>query len=371
MYYLLPPISCAIIADMKDSLERPIVFSITGGTIVKAIIIGLLFWLLWTIKDLILIILTSIIIASAVNPAANFFAKRRIPRVISVLAVYFLVIFFFVILFVIFLPPLVDDFQDLSRTIPGYLENLSSDQLSNIPGFNALISNVTETGLTADLVDKITGTFSGTTIGFLGAVSSIFGGLLSFILIIVLSFYLAVQEDGVKNFLKIVTPADQEKYILDLWKRSQTKIGFWMQGQLLLATFIGVITYLGLSILGVSNALFLSLIAAVFELIPIFGPILSAVPAVLFAFGDGGLTLALIVVAFYIILQQFESQLIQPLVVKKIVGIPALVAIIALIIGAQIAGFLGILISVPVTAIVLEYLGDLEKKKMILSKEEK
>jgi len=100
-----------------------------------------------------------------------------------------------------------------------------------------------------------------------------------------------------------------------------------------------------------------------FELIPIFGPILAAVPAILFSLLDGGLTLGLLTLGLYAIIQQFESQLIHPLVVKKIVGIPALLAIISLIIGAQIAGFLGLIIAVPVAAAVMEFLHDVEKKK--------
>lgn len=142
-----------------------------------------------------------------------------------------------------------------------------------------------------------------------------------------------------------------------------------MQGQLLLVVIIGVLTYLGLSIIGVENALFLSIVAAIFELIPVVGPILASIPAIGFALIQGGLTLAAIVLGIYVIIQQFESQLIHPLVVKKIVGIPALVAILALIIGAKIAGFLGVLIAVPVAGAIMEYINDVEKKKLAEIKE--
>jgi predicted PurR-regulated permease PerM len=121
--------------------------------------------------------------------------------------------------------------------------------------------------------------------------------------------------------------------------------------------------------LGVPNALVLALIAGVFELIPVFGPILAAVPAVGFGLLQGGVSQALFITGLYVIIQQFESQLIHPLVVKKIVGIPALVAILALIVGAQVAGFLGVLISVPVTAAIMEYINDVEKRKLKEMKE--
>jgi predicted PurR-regulated permease PerM len=107
----------------------------------------------------------------------------------------------------------------------------------------------------------------------------------------------------------------------------------------------------------------LALITASFELIPIIGPILAAVPAITFAFIDGGTTSAVLVAGVYLVIQQLENNLFHPLVVKKIVGIPSLVAIISLIIGGQLAGFIGIVIAVPVAAALMEFLHDVEKRK--------
>jgi predicted PurR-regulated permease PerM len=137
-----------------------------------------------------------------------------------------------------------------------------------------------------------------------------------------------------------------------------------MQGQLLLALIVGVLTFMLLSIFGVPNPVMLAFIAMVFELVPIFGPVLAAIPAIALALLSGGVTLGIITLCIFIVIQQFESNLIHPLVVKKIVGIPSLVAIFAIVIGAKIAGFLGILISVPIAAIVMEFLSDIEKKKL-------
>lgn len=355
---------------MKENLDKQFIISITSGTIVKAILICGLFWLLWTIRDLVLVILTSIIIASAINPAANFFAKKKIPRVVSVLGIYIATILFFVAIFAIFIPPFIKDIETAFSQLPVYIESISSDRFSNIPGFEVALNAIKETKINSDLIGNISNTFSGATVGVLAAASNIFGGALSFILIAVISFYLAVQEDGVRDFLRIVTPVNKEKYVLDLWRRSQRKIGLWMQGQLLLAVIVGLLTFLGLSVLGVPNAILLALIAAIFELIPIFGPILAAIPGVAFALLSGGVTLGLLTLGLYLIIQQFENQLFQPLVVKKIVGIPALVAIMSLLIGAQVAGFLGILISVPVAAAVMEFLGDIEKEKLALANRE-
>jgi predicted PurR-regulated permease PerM len=350
---------------MKD-LEKPVLISITPGTVVKAILIVLLFWFLFVMKDLVLVLLTSVVIASAVEPATRFFTKFKIPRVISVLAVYLFVVLLLSGISYFFLPALIQDTSDVLNRVPGYLELIKTNagKIGDIPAIQDFISVLAENASASEVISRIGGGFSGATFGFFTTASAVFGGVLSFILIIVLSFYLAVQEDGVTNFLRIVTPINHEKYVIDLWKRSQRKIGLWMQGQLLLGVLVGVMTYLGLSVLGIENALFLALVAAVFELIPLFGPILASVPAVAFALLQGGLPLGLLIIGLYVIIQQFESQLIHPLVVTKIVGIPALVAIISIIIGGQLAGFLGILISVPIAAAIMEYLGDVEKRKI-------
>ena len=214
-----------------------------------------------------------------------------------------------------------------------------------------------------EFIDSAREAISGTSAGAFQTASIIFGGAFGFVLMIVLSFYLAVQEDGVGNFLKIVSPIKHHTYIIDLWRRSQKKIGYWMQGQLLLALIVGVLVYLGLMVLGVKHALLLASIAAILELIPIFGPIIAAVPAVLMTLVDVSATQAFLVIGLYLIIQQFENHLLYPLVVRKIVGISPMVVILALVIGAKLAGFLGALLAVPLSAAIMEWVNDIEKGK--------
>jgi len=187
--------------------------------------------------------------------------------------------------------------------------------------------------------------------------------LMSFILIIVLSFYFAVQKDGIDTFLRIVTPIQKEEYIINLWKRSQRKMGRWLQGQFILGLIVGVLVYLGLTIIGVKSAFLLAILAGFLEIIPLFGPIIAAIPAIAIALIDGGLSSSIMVIGLYLIVQQFENHLIYPLVVKKVVGVPPLLVIVSLVVGAQLAGFLGILLSVPIIAAIMEYTNDVEARK--------
>ncbi|HEY5382939.1 MAG TPA: AI-2E family transporter [Candidatus Paceibacterota bacterium] len=333
--------------------------NITSGSIIKSILFGLLIFLLWYLRDIVLVVLSAIVIASAVEPAIRYFMRHGLNRLLSVILIYLLIggIFFSILFF--FVPPILNDAATFLKQLPATLSSINISDTTH----GLLPWSVTNNFSSADLLQNISTTISNTTGGVFSTVSAFFGGLTSFVLIVVFSIYFSVQETGVDDFLRIVTPAHSQVYVLNLWKRSQEKIGKWMQGQLILAAIIGVLLYLGLVILGVPHALLLSLIAAAFELIPVFGQFLAAVPAVAVAFGDGGVTEALLVAGLYIVIQQFEAHLIYPVVVKKVVGIPPLLVILSLLIGFKLVGFLGVLLSVPIAGAVQEIVSDIDKQK--------
>jgi len=343
---------------MVDS-NRPAI-TISTGTVAKAILLLLFVWLLFVIKDIILVVLVSVVIASAIEPAVRWLAKFRIPRTLAVLIVYVAAFAFLIALVPFLFIPAINNLIEASATLPQKIGSLSF-----LSAPDGLFSSFSRLDYFSSLPSNLEGAFAGLSRGFLGIASLIFGGFFSFILIVVISFYLAVQEDGIANFLRIVTPARSESYIIGLWHRAQKKIGLWMQGQLLLGLLVGVIVYLGLTVLKIEYALALAIMAAVFELIPVFGPILSAVPAILIGFGHS-VTTGLLVLGLYLIIQQFENHLLYPLVVKKIVGVPSIVVILALIIGAKLVGFLGIILAVPASAVLIELLSDFEQRKKAL-----
>ncbi len=170
-------------------------------------------------------------------------------------------------------------------------------------------------------------------------------------------------EDGVADLLELITPLKHERYVIGLWRRTQHKIGRWMQGQFLLAITVAILVYVSLSFFGVHNALFLALISMFFEIIPVFGAFIGAIPGILLGFTQGGVSLGLTITVVYIVIQQIESNVIYPLVVRKIFNVSPLVVIIALAVGWQVGGFLGILLSVPVAVALTEYMGDVGKRR--------
>lgn len=341
--------------------DRHFNISITSGTAVRILVIAAMAWFVFLIRGIVLIVLTAIVIASAVEPGVKGLVKRKVPRILAVITVYLCIFAVAFVIFYFFVPSLLTDFATFVTQLPVYLDAFTRagafDQYAQILGLPAP-STISAGDLLAAFRSALdlTGIFGNA----FTAATAIFGGVLSFSLIIVFSFYFAVIETGVDDFLRIVTPHKHQRYVLGLWRRSQHKIGLWMQGQLLLGFIMGVLIYLMLTVFGVPNALVLAVIAACFEIIPVFGPILAAVPAVMIAFVSGGVTLGVITVFIYVIAQQFESQLIYPLVVSRVVGVPPLLVILALIIGGELAGVLGIILSVPAAATIQEFVRDLE-----------
>lgn len=333
--------------------------SINPGTIVTALFILTAAYFAWLLRDLLLLILTAIVIASAIEPGIAFFIRYGLPRFVSALLVYVLVFGSVFSVFYFFFPPIVADATNFFSAAPHYLDTLNLGSLSSL---NSSLSAGGTHSLVQTLI-SLQGAFTASTGGVLQLFITFFGGIFSLLMVIVLSFYFALQDAGVTDFLRLVMPLKYEHYSIDLWRRSQKKIGLWMQGQILLSVIVGILVYLGLLVLGIPYALLISVFTAMAEIIPVFGSLMAGAVAVVIAFSTGGFSLAAIVAGLYVVVNQFESNLIYPLIVKKIVGIPPLLVIVALIAGGTLAGFLGVLLSVPVAAVVLEFVTDFDRHK--------
>lgn len=338
------------------------------GTIIKTIVVVVLFYAAYLLKDLILIVLLSIIIASSVEPVTRWFVERKIPRILGVILIYLTLAAIIIGSVFYLLIPLLSESTDVLKNLPSYLSSQTVEQTlatnSFLGGESSFVTGITNTININEVVAGINAMIDGFSTGAFNTIAYVFGGVVSFVLMIVLSFYLSVDENGVAKFLRIITPLKHEKYILNLWGRAQTKIGLWMQGQLILAVIIAMLVYLGLTLLGVPNALLLAFLAGLFEIIPLFGPILASIPAVMIAFVGGGISLAVVVIGLYLIIHQFENHLIYPLVVKKVTGVSPIVSIIALVAGWELAGFLGLVIAVPFATVLMEFFDDVERNKI-------
>lgn len=336
--------------------------SFTYGGLLRFLAVVIFASTAYYLRDLLVVLITAVVLAAAVRPFARWFESWRLPRTVAVLLVY--VISFSVLIGTIFffIPPIFSELIDLSQTVP---QQVNTFLLGN-PAW-VVIAPLTSSWLKdfslMELANSNLGAYlPAVPTNVISTIRFLFSGIFSLVLIVVISFYLAVQRNGIEDLIRLVVPIRNENYILGLWKRVETKIGRWLQGQLLLGLIIGPIVFLGLTLLGVKYALTLAIIASVFELIPLFGPILASVPAILLGFSAGG-PVGLMVLGLYIVVQQFENHLIYPLVVRKIIGVPPLVVVISLIVGASLAGFLGIILAVPAATLLMELAGDVATSK--------
>lgn len=339
---------------------------ITTGSWVRAVVVVAVAYALYLISDLVLVVIASVVIASSIEPAMSWAKKRNMPRLLMVLLVYAGSALLLAGLFYFLILPLIGDMLSFVRTLTIYSNSITNGGiLSDMFKSQSLFGGFDRPVLFKELSSYLNSLASFLSQGIFSSLSLIFGGVLNFILILVFSFYLVAQENGVSKFLKLVTPLKHEEYVVRLWQRSQYKIGLWMQGQLLSSFLVMILVYFALLFMDIPHALLLAVLAGVFELVPLFGATLAAIPAVFVAYISGGTTTALIVTGLYILIQQLEGSLIYPLAVKKIAGVPPIISILALVIGGTLAGFLGVLISVPVAAVMIEFISDLEERKHI------
>ena len=341
--------------------------SISTSTIIRAVLVVLSVLLIWILRDLVLVVLTSIVVASFVESSVPHFRRVGIGRVLGIVILYAVLLSTLAGLFYLFAPLLITEVYNFANFASSYFPGVSFLSYFQNEAFsgakdvvNTLSNNFSISGLMSvskAFIENLSG-------GFLKTASVAFGGIFNFVLIVLISFYLSVQEKGIENFLRIIVPIQYESYVVDLWGRSRKKIALWMKGQVVLALVVAVLIYLLLSLLGIQYALLLSLIAGVMELVP-YGILVALIPAFSFSYISGGMASALTVTGAYIIVHQFEVFLFAPLIINQIVGLSPIVIILSALIGFELGGVWGAILAIPLAVIVMEYLSDIEKDKSL------
>lgn len=335
--------------------------TISTWNIIKFFLVLFVIASFYIVRDILISLIFAIIVASAMEPGIEWLKRYKIPRILGVVLIYLSVALFMAVTVYLVFPIVYEEFAGISLKYPILQKQvlLGIEQLESLP----LVSFFS--GDLRDLIDfpaNFVGRIGG---GIFNAASNIFGGVLSFVLIIVFSFYLAAQEKGIESFLRLVTPLEYELYTIEVWTRSQRKLGKWLRAQLVLAAIVGVLIFFGLTFLGIENALLFALLSALFEIVPVVGPILAAVPAVAVAFFSSPIV-GIETIALYTLVQQIESHVVVPVVMRKAVGLSPLVVLLALLFGAKLGGIFGILLAVPIASIFAEFVSDWDKKKRAL-----
>lgn len=302
---------------------------ISHKTIIFTALFILSIWIIYLVRDLLIILFVAVILMSALSPLVKFLTKLRIPKSLSIAITYLIIIAIVSSLLAVVIPPLVEETRRLFLTLPPYIDQLLEKAVIDKSVLQSQLSDISKNAFAITL--------------------SIFDNILTIIFLLVLTFYLMLEREDLENRLAAIFVRKEER-VKKLLIRIEEKLGGWLRGQLFLSLVIGTLTYVGLLILGVPYALPLAVVAGILEVVPVIGPIISAIPAVLITLTISPV-LSLGVTAMYFIIQQLENNLIVPQVMKRAVGLNPLAVILAIAIGSRLLGIVGALLAVPLTVV--------------------
>jgi predicted PurR-regulated permease PerM len=317
-------------------------------TVVKIIAAGFFCFILYSIFNTLLIVFVSIILASSIKPLVKKAVHFKIPKTLATMAIVFGFLAFLVTALYLGIQPLIREIGGFVNNFPILLDNISKNYNVQIPDREKL----------ADLARNYSGTLTGQVGNASGELinfgKSIMTIMLSTLGLLALTFYQIAEDDKVKNFIAgFFSKKDKVKNIID---RSEAKLGSWFRGQLSLMFFIGIFTYFVLFVIGqfdatiLKFALPLAVIAGILEIVPVVGPTLALIPALIVGISISPVYFVVVLIA-YIVIQQIESNIIIPRVMNKAVGIDPMIVIIGIMVGNSLMGALGSLLSVPIMAV--------------------
>ncbi len=334
--------------------EKKVTFDISYTTFIRIIVVLVVLFLVYLLREVILILFLAVILAAAISPIVKWLENKKIPRVAGIILIYAAMAGIVALAIGVLVPPIANQIAQLQRNLPQYFEALTR-YLERIqaPQVREEVLGGLRSGL------ETLGTQIGQAAGGLyQAVANIFTAILTAIIVLVLSFYFTLQEGALGKFVKSVTPRRFQAYVTGLVIRVQGKMGDWLRGQAALCVVVGMVCFLGLWLLGVEYSLALGAFAGITEIIPYIGPIIGAIPAVILAFAQAP-WLGVAVVVLYVVVQQLENHFLVPNIMGKAVGLNPIVIILVVLIGARLAGVIGAIIAVPIATAVSIFLRDL------------
>ncbi len=308
--------------------QMPKTIEISHRTVIFTVFFLIFMAFLYQIRSILLGVFVSLVLVSALNPTVDRLSQKGIPRFLAILILFLITIGGVVFALVGIIPALVQQTSVLIDQLPIYGKNLG------------LI------GVDARFIDNQLAQLGSIPSGVLRVGVSVFTNILNLVAILILTFYMLMERKNLNRYLKILFNEKENEKATRLVHRLEHHLGGWIRAQLILMSLIGVLVYLGLTILGIEFALPLAILAGLLEIIPNFGPTMAAVPAILMGFAISPLT-GIAVGALYFLIQQLENSLIVPQVMKRTVGFNPVVTIIALMIGFKLGGAFGAVLAIP------------------------
>jgi predicted PurR-regulated permease PerM len=333
--------------------KKVVNINITWQGIVKIIIVLALVYFLYLIKGVLAILFVAFLLSSAIEPAVSWLQKRKIPRVLSAAILYLIVVSLVGLVVYFFVPPLAREVVEFSKNSPEYISKVTANL--------SFLNNYSDNQDSATLINEINSlgaNWQGAAGKVFSSLVTFFGGIFSFVLIMVLSFYMIMEERGLNKLILSFVPLENQPYALGLSERIENGVGRWLRGQLILSLIIFAVIYIGLLIIGVKYALVLAIIAGLAEFIPYLGPLIAAIPAILVSFVQAPVLVIMVAILYYVT-QWLESHIIVPQVMGRIIGLNPIIIIVVMLIGFKLAGVAGVVLAIPLAMTLNIIIGDM------------
>ncbi len=376
----------ATIDGVSSKPQEKLVVEVSLKSILKvtAVVLGivLLLFFVYNIQDILLLFLFSLIIASAIDPLVDKLEEAHIPRALSIIGIYILILLFFVVIVALIIPMLVEQIGKLAQNTVNIVQQLRFQGVHDLPiPFlpqdlkQRLLDSINSFAYNPETVQTITNeiqknlnqirtSLADIAGNVFGALGIIFNGIFNALLVLVLTFFMLIDKSNIQNFVRSFVPHSKVWYFTQKAVALNEKIGGWLRGQLLLCIVVGLETYIGffiLALLGVNIEYkeTLAVIAAITEIIPIAGPLIGMVPALLIALNQHPIYVIWVAI-LYLIVQQTENNILVPIIMKHAVGLNPVIIIIAMLIGAKFFGLVGVVLAIPLTTAIGIFLKDLQ-----------
>ncbi|GIW69397.1 MAG: hypothetical protein KatS3mg101_0144 [Patescibacteria group bacterium] len=317
-------------------MDKQVVISFK--TILLTFAVALAGYVIYRLGSVIGILAIATLLAISLESAVNYFMNltvfnKPLKRSAAVLISYGLLLFVMIIVGTIGVPPVINQFQKMIVGISqiGHELNLGEDFNLQISDFLPQAANVSSQVLSV-------------TISLFSNVAAIFS-------VFVLSIYMSLDWKNIKKRFISLFPEHLEDEVEDTLSEVEKNVGHWVKGQLILMIVVGLASFLGLLLLDVKYPLALGMIAGLLEIVPMIGPVLSAVIAAIIGFADAPIK-GVGVVALFIIIQQLENNLLVPKIMQKVSGFSPIIILLALLIGSEFFGIMGAIVAVPSTMII-------------------
>jgi predicted PurR-regulated permease PerM len=318
-------------------------------TVVTIAAVCVLLVAFWAAREALLLIYVSALIAMGFSPLVRNLerpdgVKSRLPRWFAILLVYLTVIAVFVIVALVVIPPLIAQATALWARLP--------DEFTRFQTFLIKYKLLQRRITLAEAVQTVPTGSSANAVGtVLVALSTFAGGIFAVITVLILSFYFLIEAGTMFGYLMRFVPAGRRADVATAAREAVVKVSAWLRAQIVLAGVMGTFAAVGLGFMGVPYFYVVALVAAVGETIPIVGPIIGGVTAVIVAL-TASPQLALGVGIYFVVLHQLEANILVPKIMERRVGVSPVAVMIALLIGGSLAGIVGAILAIPTAAII-------------------